>query len=141
MRLTACVYARYVRLIACISPDWMRTGITTHLGLIAHPAISFVCGDCAAKDRRPKIGGRGMGREGELCNEYILLCPGKSIAHFSRGIEGATKRGVVPKGCGCLWRKKRCKGSRIGSPFIEVGVGAAEVGGRSTQRSQDHSQR
>ena len=29
-----------------------------------------------------------MGREGELYNEYNLLCPGKSIAQFSRGIEG-----------------------------------------------------
>ena len=29
-----------------------------------------------------------MGREGELCDEYNLLCPGKSIAQFSRGIEG-----------------------------------------------------
>ena len=106
-----------MRLIACISPDWMRTGITTHLGLSAHPAISFV--DCAAKDRRPKIGGRGMGREGELCNEYNLLCPGKSIAHFSRGIEG------LPQWIRSQWmrmfvEKKRCKGSRIGSPFIEV---------------------
>jgi len=60
-----------------------------------------------------------MGREGELCNEYNLLCPGKSIAHFSRGIEG------LPQWIRSQWmrmfvEKKRCKGSRIGSPFIEV---------------------
>ena len=93
-----------------------------------------------------------MGREGELCGEYNLLCPGKSIAQFSRGIEGLPKwirsqwmrmfEGL-PKWIRSQWmrmfvEKKRCKGSRIGSPFIE---GGAEVGGRSTQRSQDRSQR
>jgi hypothetical protein len=50
-----------------------------------------------AKDRRPKIGGYGMGREGELYNEYNLLCPGKSIAHFSRGMR-MEKNGVKEPG-------------------------------------------
>ena len=60
-----------------------------------------------------------MGRESELCNEYNLLCPGKSIAQFSRGIEGYQERSSSHR-MRMFVEKKRCKGSRIGSPFIGV---------------------
>ena len=74
-----------------------------------------------------------MGREGELCNEYNLLCPGKSIAQFSRGIESYYERSSSQR----MWmfgEKNGVKSPGEGHRLIVKGVGGA-------QRSQDRSQR
>ena len=75
---------------------WEPASIPITSSSIINTITAVTCIDAKqnylAKDRRPKIGGYGMGREGELDKEYNLLCPGKSIAHFSRGIEGLPKR-------------------------------------------------